>query len=67
MNVCSNSAATWWLIVARIGSSAMVSPAPPRLSSQLADHLICMSSPVSSDLGRATGVCSPCGDDSSTS
>ncbi|MNW59201.1 hypothetical protein D3C74_371070 [compost metagenome] len=67
MNVCSNSEATCSLMCCRMGSSCMVSLDPPRSSSQLADHSIFMSSPVSSDLGFATGVCGPCGAESSMS
>jgi hypothetical protein len=51
----------------RMGSSAMVSSAPPRLSSQFADHSIFMSRPSSRLFGFATGVCSPAGAFSSMS
>ncbi len=67
MNVFSSSVATCSLMCFRTGSSCIVSVEPPRSSSQFADHLIAMSSPVSSDLGLATGVCLPCGADSSMS
>ncbi len=40
------------------GSCSNVASEPPRLSSQLADHVILVSFPVSNDFGRATGVCS---------
>ena len=67
MNACSSSAVTLSLICFRTGSSCIVSIEPPRLSSQFADQWICMALPVSSDMGRATGVCSPCGADSRVS
>jgi len=57
MKVSSNSAFTCVFIFLRMGSSAIVSVEPPSMSSQLADHLMSMFSPVSSDFGRATGVC----------
>ena len=43
------------------GSWSNVASEPPRLSSQLADQVILVSLPVSSDFGRATGVCSCAG------
>ena len=45
-------------IAASTGSAWVSSGAPPRLSSQFALQLTFMSSPLISDLGRATGVCS---------
>jgi hypothetical protein len=44
-----------------MGSRCPISLAPPRLSSQLADHVIFVFSPVMSDFGRATGKSSPSG------
>ena len=58
MKVCSNSNFTLSAIFFSIGSCSRVALEPPRLSSQLDDQVIFMSLPVSSDLGRATGVCS---------
>ena len=43
----------------RIGSPAAISLPPPRASSQFADQVTFVSSPVISDLGRATGVSLP--------
>jgi len=65
MNVCSkdnlicalDSAASF----CSTGSCSAVAALPPRSSSQFADHEIFMSSPVISDLGRATGMSSPSG------
>ncbi len=57
MNVCSKSRVIFSLTFLRIGSASVRSGPPPRSSSQLADHCTFMSLPVSSDLGRATGVC----------
>jgi len=44
-----------------IGSVSPVAWTPPSESSQLALHVIWVSSPVISDLGRATGKSSPSG------
>ena len=44
-----------------IGSRWPISGAPPRSSSQFADQVILVSSPVISDFGRATGKSSPSG------
>ena len=57
MNVRSNSSLTLSDTFLRTGSLRVSSGPPPRSSSQLADHSIFMSLPLSSDLGRATGVC----------
>jgi len=57
MKVCSKSSVIFSLRFFRTGSSWVSVGPPPRSSSQLADHLTFMSLPVSSDLGRATGVC----------
>ena len=61
MKVCSNSNFTLSAIFFSIGSCSSVAAEPPRSSSQLDDHVIFMSLPVSSDFGRATGVCSCAG------
>ena len=61
MNVCSNSNFTLSAMFFSRGSLLPWEIEPPRSSSQFADHEIFMSSPVSSDLGRATGVCSCAG------
>ena len=61
MKVCSNSNFTLSAIFASIGSCFSVAVEPPRSSSQFDDHSIFMSLPVSSDFGRATGVCSCAG------
>jgi len=58
MKVFSNSSRTLSDTFASTGSAAVSSGAPPRLSSQLALQVTFMSSPLISDLGRATGVCS---------
>ena len=58
MNACSNCIFTSAETLRSTGSCWAVAAEPPRLSSQLDDHSIFMSSPLSSDLGRATGVCS---------
>lgn len=50
-----------------IGSRCPSSDVPPRLSSQLADHVTFVSSPVMSDFGRATGKSSPRGASTSVS
>ncbi len=47
--------------LATIGSRWPSSLVPPRSSSQLADQVILVSSPVISDFGRATGKSSPSG------
>ena len=57
----SDSRRTDALSLATIGSRWPISLAPPRLSSQLADHVIFVFSPVMSDFGRATGKSSPSG------
>jgi hypothetical protein len=57
MKVCSNSSFTLSPSDLSTGSSTVSCGLPPRLSSQFADQRIFMSLPVSSDLGRATGVC----------
>ena len=65
MKVCSN----WNLIASSdsrrtfstMGSRCPSSVVPPRSSSQFADHVIFVSSPVMSDFGRATGKSSPSG------
>ncbi|CPU68081.1 Uncharacterised protein [Mycobacteroides abscessus] len=67
MNVLSSSVATCSDMCWSTGSSCMVAVEPPRSSSQFADQEMLMSPPVSSDFGRATGVCCPCGDESSMS
>ncbi len=71
MNACSNSiftrSDTWSLILTSTGSLGASSGPPARSSSQLADHSIFMFLPEMSDFGRATGVCSPKGDDRSMS
>ena len=71
MKACSNSiltrSPTWSLIFTRTGSFGASSGPPARSSSQLADHSIFMFLPVMSDLGRATGVCSPKGAEMSMS
>ena len=71
MKACSNSiftrSATWSLIFTRTGSLGASSGPPARSSSQFADHSIFISLPEMSDFGRATGVCSPSGDDRSMS
>src|SRR6185503_817507 len=61
MNAFSYSSRTVSDTLARIGSLAASSLPPASESSQLADHEIFVSFPVISDLGRATGVCSPAG------
>ncbi len=65
MNVCSNSnlilSSDSRRIRWTIGSRCPISEAPARLSSQLADQVTLVSSPVISDLGRATGKSSPSG------
>lgn len=65
MNVCSNSnrilSSDSRRTFATIGSRWPSSLAPPRLSSQLADQVTFVSSPVISDFGRATGKSSPSG------
>ena len=61
MKVFSNSSRTLSDTLSRIqstGSAGASSGAPARLSSQFALHRIFMSSPLISDFGRATGVCS---------
>jgi hypothetical protein len=62
MKVFSNSSRTLSDTLSRIaastGSADVNSGAPARLSSQFALHRIFMSSPLISDFGRATGVCS---------
>ena len=55
-NAFSYSCRTWSDTCARIGSPAAISLPPARESSQFADQVIFVSLPVSSDLGRATGV-----------
>ena len=44
-----------------MGSRFPCSLTPPRLSSQFADQVILVSSPVIKDFGRATGKSSPSG------
>ena len=65
MKVCSNSnlilSSDSRRTVSTIGSRWPISEVPPRLSSQLADQVILVSSPVISDFGRATGKSSPSG------
>ncbi len=61
MKVCSNSSFTSCDSLARIGSAEMSFGPPARSSSQFADQEIFMSSPLMSDFGRATGVCSCAG------
>ena len=65
MKVCSNSnlilSSDSRRTCSTIGSRWPISLAPPRLSSQLADQVIFVSSPVISDFGRATGKSSPSG------
>ena len=58
MKVFSNSSLTLSETFASIGSAVVSSGAPARLSSQFALQRIFMSSPLISDFGRATGVCS---------
>jgi hypothetical protein len=57
MKVCSNSNFTLSAMFFSSGSLFPCSVEPPRLSSQFADQVIFVSSPVMSDFGRATGVC----------
>ena len=65
MKVCSNSNLILSSASRRtrstIGSRCPISGAPPRLSSQFADQVIFMFSPVINDFGRATGKSSPSG------
>ena len=58
MNVFSNSSLTSAETLASTGSSLVSSGAPPRSSSQFALQRTLVGSPVISDNGRATGVCS---------
>ena len=60
-NAFSYSWRTWSDTCCRIGSPAAISLPPASESSQLADQVTLVSSPVSSDLGRATGVSVPAG------
>ena len=65
MKVCSNedviASSTPGAGLAMIGSSSAASGPPPRSSSQLADQVILVSSPVIRLFGRATGMSSPSG------
>ena len=58
MNASSKDFLTWVETFVSTGSFLKVAAEPPRSSSQLADQVIFVSRPVSSDFGRATGVCS---------
>jgi hypothetical protein len=58
MKVCSNSSVTFSAMRPSSTSFSPWSGEPPRSSSQLADQDTFVSFPVSSDCGRATGVCS---------
>ena len=62
MKVCSNSSFTLSSMPASMTSRAACSEDPPRSSSQLADQVMSMSSPLIKDFGRATGNVSVSGE-----